>query len=116
MALRYYMDVHVPAAITEGLRRRGIDVLTSQDDGTRRVSDEALLRRAAELNRVLVSQDEDLLTIAAGWQAASLEFGGLVFAPQQGASIGRYIDDLELIAQCCETSEVVSAVTHLPLR
>jgi hypothetical protein len=29
------MDVHIPSAITEGLRRRGINVLTSQDDGTR---------------------------------------------------------------------------------
>jgi len=115
MALRYYMDVHVPAAITEGLRRRGIDVLTSQDDGTRRATDEDLLSRATELGRVLVSQDADLLTIAARWQVTSLEFSGLIFAPQRGASIGRYIDDLELIAACCEESELASTVQHLPL-
>ena len=48
MALSYYMDVHVPIAITEGLRRRGIDVLTSQEDGTREVDDETLLERASE--------------------------------------------------------------------
>ena len=35
MTLRYYMDVHVPSVITESLWRRGIDVLTSQEDGTR---------------------------------------------------------------------------------
>jgi hypothetical protein len=34
MPLSLYMDVHVPAAITAGLRRRGVDVLTSQEDGT----------------------------------------------------------------------------------
>jgi hypothetical protein len=28
------MDVHVPAAITEGLRRRNVDIVTSQEDGT----------------------------------------------------------------------------------
>lgn len=47
--IKYYMDVHVPAAITEGLRRRGIDVLTSQEDNTRQVDDEALLTRVVPL-------------------------------------------------------------------
>ena len=31
--LSVYMDHHVPAAITEGLRSRGIDVLTAFEDG-----------------------------------------------------------------------------------
>jgi hypothetical protein len=30
--LRLYMDVHVKAAITAGIRRRGIDVVTAQED------------------------------------------------------------------------------------
>jgi hypothetical protein len=33
MSVAFYMDVHVHAALTEQLRRRGIDVLTAQDDG-----------------------------------------------------------------------------------
>jgi hypothetical protein len=45
------MDVHVPAAITHELRRRGIDVLTSQEDGTRESTDELLLLRAAQLRK-----------------------------------------------------------------
>lgn len=60
MALSYF-DVHVPASIAEGLRRRGIDVLTSQQDGTREAGDEELLQRATYLGRLLFSQDEDLL-------------------------------------------------------
>ena len=111
----YYMDVHVPAAITEGLRRRGIDVLTSQEDGTRRLGDEALLRRATELGRILITQDEDLLAIAAHWQADGWEFAGLVFAPQHSAGIGRYVEDLELLAKCCSSVELASRVHHLPL-
>jgi hypothetical protein len=50
------MDVHVPSAITEGLRRRGIDVLTSQDDGTREADDEVLLSRATNFDRLLFTQ------------------------------------------------------------
>src|SRR6266436_4166710 len=115
MALAYYMDVHVPAAIVAGLSRRRIDVLTSQEDGTRRSDDEELLRRATSMGRVLVSQDEDLLGVCSAWQTAGREFAGLVFAPQHSASIGRYIDDLELIAPCCQPSELMNSVYFLPL-
>jgi hypothetical protein len=95
MALAFYMDVHVPAAITAGIRRRGIEVLTSQEDGTRRAADDQLLARATELGRILVSQDEDLLGITRDWQRGQRSFSGLVFAHQQGASIGRCVEDLE---------------------
>ena len=30
MAISLYMDVHIPQAITDQLRRRGVDVLTAQ--------------------------------------------------------------------------------------
>jgi hypothetical protein len=33
MTVRLYMDVHVPQAITEQLRRRDVDVLTAIEDG-----------------------------------------------------------------------------------
>lgn len=115
MPIRFYMDVHVPAAITGALRRRGIDVLTSQEDGTREVADDVLLQRAGELDRVLVSQDTDLLRIAHQWQAEGRAFSGVVFAHQQGISIGQCIDDLELIAECCEPKEVANRVLFLPL-
>jgi hypothetical protein len=47
------MDVHIPTAISAGLRRRHIDVLTSQDNGTRAVDDTELLQRATDLGRIL---------------------------------------------------------------
>ncbi len=64
MALPYYMGVHLPAAVTDALRRSGVNVVASQEDGTGRASDGALLSRATELNRILVTQDEDFLAIA----------------------------------------------------
>ena len=115
MSAKYYMDVHVPAAITAGLRRRGIDVLTSQEDGTRQVEDDVLLARASELARALFSQDQDLLRIAADWQATGRSFSGIVFAPQQGISIGSCIEDLQLLAECCSPEELNSRVVFLPL-
>ena len=34
MAIAFYMDVHIPQAITLQLRRRGVDVLTAVEDNT----------------------------------------------------------------------------------
>jgi predicted nuclease of predicted toxin-antitoxin system len=108
------MDVHIPAAITEGLRRRLIDVVTSQEDGTREKSDQNLLQRATELGRVFFSQDQDLLQIAHQWQEETRSFAGLIFSPQN-VSIGRLVSDLELIAHCCTKKELSNCVFYLPL-
>jgi hypothetical protein len=58
------MDVHVKAAIISGVRRREIDVVTAQEDGTTRLDDTLLFDRATALARVRFSQDDDLLAIA----------------------------------------------------
>jgi hypothetical protein len=110
------MDVHVPAVVTAALRRKGNDVLTRQEDGTRRQSAPELLERASALHRVLVKQDEGFLSLAAQWQSAGRAFSGVVYAPQIGTSIGRFIEDLELLARCATTSELENLVTHLPLK
>lgn len=116
MSIAYYMDVHVPASVTDGLHRRRIDVLTSQEDESQRADDESLLRRATELDRVLFTQDDDLLMIAPEWQSANREFTGIVFAHQLGPGIGLMIDDLELLALAAEPGEIRNRVTYLPLK
>ena len=111
-----YMDVHVPSAITEGLRRRGIDVLTSQQDGTREADDEVLLTRATGFDRLIFTRDEDFLKLAPIWQSSGKPFAGIAFAHQMGASMGRLIEDLELLILCATTDESYNRVIYLPLR
>jgi len=82
------MDVHIPIAITEGLRRRNIDVLTSQEDATRELDDEPLLARATELGRLLFTQDQDFLKVSPRWQQTGRPFVGILYAHQQGVSLG----------------------------
>jgi hypothetical protein len=110
------MDVHIPLAVTESLRRRGLDILTSQDDGTASEDDESLLVRACQLGRILFSQDRDFLKIAADWQQRGRSFPGIFFARQQGASLGVLAYDIELLLVCCTTEELRDQVIHLPLR
>lgn len=52
-----YLDVHVPAAIAAELRRRGVDVLSAQEDGATELDDNDLLLRANSLGRVVFTQD-----------------------------------------------------------
>ena len=115
MSVRFYMDVHVPLAITEQLRMRDVDVLTAQTDNATRLDDPPLLDRATQLGRILFSRDKDLLRIAAERQRGNRPFSGLVYAHQLRVSIGRCIDDLELIAKASNPEEWIGKVIFLPL-
>lgn len=86
--LFFYMDHHIHRSITEGLRHRGIDVLTAFEDGKEQDDDDVLFERANALNRILVSQDDDVLKIATRWQRTSREFAGVAYAIQQHIDIG----------------------------
>lgn len=110
------MDVHVPMVITQTLRRRGFDVLTSQEDQKATADDDSLLARATELGRILFSQDRDFLRIAAEWRSRGRAFPGIIFAAQRGSSLGGLARDLELVLTCCEPEELRDRVTYLPLQ
>ena len=115
MSVRFYMDHHVHAAITEGLRRRGVDVLTAYEDGAAQLDDPQLFARATQLERVLFSQDTDLLVLAEQWLQAGREFARLVYAHQLGVTIGQAVRDLTLIAQALDPEDMRNRVEFLPL-
>lgn len=115
MSIALYMDEHVHRAITVGLRLRDVDVLTVQDDGRRNMPDAVLLDRAAELGRVIFSQDEDLLAEARRRQVEGIPFSGVIYAHQLRVTIGACVRDLELIAQAAEPKDLANRVEYLPL-
>jgi hypothetical protein len=110
------MDVHVPAAITAGLRLRRVDVLTAQEDSARRLPDTALLDRATALGRVLFTQDDDLLRETAERQQHGVAFAGVIYGHQLKVTIGQCIRDLELIAKVNEPEDCANRVEYLPLK
>lgn len=115
MPLALYMDHQISFAISIGLRRRGIDVLRTQEDDTQQAEDSDLLDRAASLGRILFTRDEDLLGEVAHRQRNGIEFYGVVFAPQLNVSIGTCISDLEFLCKASTAEEVVNQVIYLPL-
>jgi hypothetical protein len=110
------MDVHVPRAITDGLRLRGVDALTAHGDGSSRLDDGELLDRAAGQGRALFTRDADLLAEAVRRQRVGLEFAGVIYAHQLHVTLGQCVADLELIARVGEPADLANRVCYLPLR
>jgi hypothetical protein len=74
-----FTDNHVQQAVVDGLRADGWDVVRAIDVFPERTVDAVLLEHAAKEGRVFVSNDEDLLAIAAAWLDAGRSFPGLVY-------------------------------------
>jgi len=111
-----YMDEHIPRAITLGLRLRGIDILTVQEDAFSGKPDPELLDRAVYLKRALFTHDEDLLVESTKRQNAGQMFYGVIYAHHLKVPIGKCINDLELLSKIGEVEEIKNQVVFLPLR
>jgi hypothetical protein len=92
MAVRLYMDVHVPLAITEQLRSRGVDVLRAAEDGADELEDDKLLERAGVLGRLLFTQDIRFEVLARQWQNATRQYDGILVAAVSAADASFPID------------------------
>ena len=116
MAIALYMDVHIPQAITDQLRRRDVDRLTACEDECHELADDQLLLRVTQLNRVLFTQDIRFRVLAETWQVEGKQFSGLIFGHQLGGTIGQFVRDLELIAKASESDEWMNAVEYIPFK
>jgi len=110
------MDEQVQAAITDQLKRRGVDVMTVQDEGREGADDPDVLDRATELSRVLFTRDEDFLVEAASRQRNRRHFPGLIYAHLTRVSLGVCVQDLELLTVALEPYEIENSVINLPFR
>ena len=80
------------------------------------MTDPDLLDRATTLRGVLFTQDDDLLKEAAKRVRIGLAFAGVIYAHQLNVTVGRCIDDLELIAKVSEPAAWANRLLYLPLR
>lgn len=115
MSLSLDMDEHVKSAVTDGLRSRGLDVLTVQEGGFGRSSDPDVLQRATDLDRLLFTQDDDFLAIAHDWQQSGRLFAGAAYAHQLDLTIGQAVRQLELICNVMTAEVVRNTILYLPL-
>lgn len=109
------MDSHVHAAITEQLRRRGVDVLTAQDDDSDNLDDNELLSRSTALGRVMFTFDIRFKAHAEDWQRQEKLFAGLAWGHPMRLTIGQIVLDLELIAKATDPPDWQNIIERLPL-
>jgi predicted nuclease of predicted toxin-antitoxin system len=77
--LKFYTDSHIPKAVADQLRARGVDVVRCQDVGMAHADDLPHLEYAAREGRVVVTGDRDFLRLNAEWLAAGREHAGIVY-------------------------------------
>ena len=102
--IKYYADEHVPRAVSDGMIRRGVDLVTCQQVGKRGATDEELLRFAAAEGRVIITQDVDFLRL----HAAGESHAGIAYA--KGKSIGELISGLMFIYQALDADDMKNHV------
>lgn len=100
--VRFLVDVHVHRAVTTGLQRRGVEVLTCQEAGLGRADDDEILEFARTNGWVVFTQDDDFLKICSmpGYQQS-----GLVYSHKRN-SVSRILSGLMLIYEVLELEEM----------
>jgi predicted nuclease of predicted toxin-antitoxin system len=96
--IRFHLDEHVSPAIARALRQRGIEVLTAREAGLLGASDPEHLARAHADGRMLVTQDDDFLSLHHEGRPHS----GIAYCKQGSRSIGQIIASLVLIYEVLE--------------
>ncbi len=113
MPFAFYMDHNVDDRITDGLRSRGIDVILTREEGRSEDIDPSLLDRAAELERVFFTHDEDFMREGARRQRLGIHFYGVIFGHQK-ANIGRCIAGLVKIYESHDQEYMMNVVMYVP--
>jgi hypothetical protein len=107
--IRYYMDQHYPAPVTQGLRRLGIDVLAGQEAGRCGLTDPDQLAFATAEGRVTVTFDSDYLAL----HQSGVAHAGIAWCHQQKYGIGMLIQLLELLHRVSDRDQMRNRVEYL---
>lgn len=105
----YHLDEHVPTAVADGLRRRGIDASTTVEAGLRSATDEAHLAYARAQGRVMVTCDRDFLALA----SQGLSHAGIVYYPYGRYPVGEVIRRLVQLWEQYSAEDMLNRVEFL---
>lgn len=107
--IKFHLDENITLAIANGLRRRGIDVTTTPEQGMIGQSDEQQLAFSLSQERVIFTQDTDFLRL----HHSGLSHAGIVDCPQTSKSIGEILQGLVLIWEVLNAEEMNNHLEYL---
>ena len=109
VAITLYRDENISPKIAEQLRLRGIDAICVHDLGLLGDEDANHLKRASEMDRILVTTDVDFLRLA----AEGILHKGIIFGIQQDHTLGDWVKNLELICFILAPEDMDNHVEYL---
>jgi predicted nuclease of predicted toxin-antitoxin system len=107
--IRFHLDENVALAVALGLRRYGVDVITSQEAGLLGQPDEVQLRFVQDSGRVIFTQDQDFLVIA----SQRRDHAGIAFCRKGKKTVGEMIEALVLIYEVLTPADMLGQVEFL---
>jgi len=106
--IRFFLDEHIPSAVAQGLRGRGVDVLTTQEAGRSGLSDREQLSFALAELRVIVTMDSDFLVLA----SQGVPHAGIAYT-NPIRSIGELIGAIMLVYDVLSPANMTNSVEYL---
>jgi hypothetical protein len=107
--IQFFFDQHVSPDVADGLRLRGIDVLTAQDAGRCGMPDPDQLQFATAHERVIVTYDTDYLAL----DASGVNHAGIAWCPSTKHSIGGLLHALLVVHGVLTRDEMQNHVEYL---
>lgn len=105
--IRYHLDEHVPRAVAQALRRKGIDVTMAVEVGLQGASDLQQIQFALAESRMIFA--EDYLSL----HTSGVERAGIAYCKQDSRSIGDIIRGLVLIWAVLDPQSVRGTIEYL---
>lgn len=103
------LDEHVPPAVAEQLRRRGIECETVREAGRLGLSDAEQLRLAAADGFVFVSHDSDFSILA----RSNTEHAGIVVCRPHAREVGAAVRALLAFAELFAAEQIVGQIWYV---
>lgn len=105
MTVLLYADECVDARVVLGLRAGGLDIVTAKELGLLGASDVVHLNKALKLGRIVVSADQDFLSLAHHKLQNGEQFPGLFFLTPE-IKVGRAVRELFRLAEQAELGAI----------
>lgn len=103
--IRFYLDENLSPEIVTQLSRQGVDIVR----GSLGIDDPVHLKRAAAMGRVVCTEDDDFLKLA----AAGIEHAGIIKGRQNHHAIGDWVKYLRFVHSICAPDDMRNNVEHL---
>jgi len=107
--LRFHLDENVDPDIASALRKRGVDVTTTQEAGLRSAKDEPQWEYVLRERRVFVTHDAGFINRA--HQAPT--HPGVAYCRMNSRSVGQVVETLILMFEVYSSEEMEGRVQYL---